>query len=40
MKVAWFSTGLSSFLDELPEDVGRCQEVFPSCDIFCQLYLD
>lgn len=28
------------FLDELPEDVGRCNEVFPSCDIFCQLYLD
>lgn len=28
------------FLDELPENVGRTKEIFPSCDIFCQLYLD
>ena len=28
------------FLDELPENTGRIAEVFPSCDIFCQLYLE
>lgn len=28
------------YLDELPLDAGRCSEVFPSCDIFCQMYLD